>query len=75
MARDVETILSEMRANLTGVTFSEACKVGDYFFSKFGKAEDRGQPSYLQDAPAGRSQDQHPEGRSQGQTVSGRADD
>lgn len=38
MARDVETILSEMRANPAGVTFSEACKVGDHFFSEFGKA-------------------------------------
>lgn len=38
MARDVETILSAMRANPAGVTFSEACKVGDHFFGEFGKA-------------------------------------
>jgi len=37
MARDVETILSEMRTNPTDVRFSEACKVADHFFAEFGK--------------------------------------
>jgi hypothetical protein len=37
MARDVETILSDMRANPEGIKFSEACKVAEHFFAEFGK--------------------------------------
>lgn len=37
MARDVETILSEMRANPAGVKFNDARKVADHFFGEFGK--------------------------------------
>jgi hypothetical protein len=34
MARDVETILSDMRANPEGVKFNDACKVAGHFFGK-----------------------------------------
>jgi hypothetical protein len=37
MARDVETILSDMRASPEGIKFNEACKVADHFFGEFGK--------------------------------------
>ncbi len=37
MARDVETILGDMRANPGGIKFSDACKVADHFFGAFGK--------------------------------------
>ena len=37
MARYVETILSDMRANPEGIKFNEARKVADHFFGEFGK--------------------------------------
>lgn len=37
MARDVETILGDMRANPEGIKFNEACKVAEHFFAEFGK--------------------------------------
>jgi hypothetical protein len=37
VARDVETILSDMRANPANIKFNEARKVAEYFFSEFGK--------------------------------------
>jgi hypothetical protein len=37
MARDIETILSAMRANPEGVKFNEACTVAEHFFGEFGK--------------------------------------
>jgi len=36
VARDVKTILSDMRANPAGIRFDEACKVADHFFGAFG---------------------------------------
>jgi hypothetical protein len=36
MARDVETILSDMRANPEGIKFNEARKVAEHFFAEFG---------------------------------------
>jgi hypothetical protein len=36
-ARDVETILGDMRANPDGIKFNEARKVADHFFGEFGK--------------------------------------
>ena len=37
MAGDVESILSDMRANPEGIKFNEARKVADHFFGEFGK--------------------------------------
>jgi hypothetical protein len=37
MARDVETILSDMRANPEDIKFNEARKVAEHFFAEFGK--------------------------------------
>jgi hypothetical protein len=37
MARDVETILSDMRANPGDIKFNEARKVAEHFFAEFGK--------------------------------------
>ena len=37
MARDVETILGDMRANPEGIKFNEARKVAEHFFAEFGK--------------------------------------
>jgi hypothetical protein len=37
MARDVETIISAMRASPEGIKFAEACKVAAHFFGEFGK--------------------------------------
>jgi len=37
MARDIETILSDMRANPEGIKFNEARKVAEHFFAEFGK--------------------------------------
>lgn len=42
MPRDVETILGEMRANPADVRFTDACKVADHFFEKFGKPRSYG---------------------------------
>jgi len=36
MARSLETILGDMRANPEGIKFSDACKVAEHFFGKFG---------------------------------------
>ena len=36
MARDVETILREMRDNPAGVKFNDARKVADHFFGGYG---------------------------------------
>ena len=37
MARDVETILGDMRANPEGIKFNEARKVAEHFFAEFGQ--------------------------------------
>ena len=37
MARDIETILSDMRANPEGIKFNVARKVAEHFFAEFGK--------------------------------------
>jgi hypothetical protein len=37
MARDVETIISDMLANPEGIKFNEARKVANHFFGEFGK--------------------------------------
>ena len=37
MARDVETILSDMRINPKDIKFNEARKVAEHFFAEFGK--------------------------------------
>jgi hypothetical protein len=37
MARDVETILDDMRANPEGIKFNEARKIAEHFFAEFGK--------------------------------------
>lgn len=37
MARDVETILGDMRTNPEGIKFNEARKVAEHFFAEFGK--------------------------------------
>jgi predicted HicB family RNase H-like nuclease len=74
MARDVETILSDMRANPEGIKFNEACKVAAHFFGGVRQAKGRRQSPYLQNALAGRSAYQPPEGRPQSQAVSDRAD-
>ncbi len=37
MARDIETILSDMRANPEDIKFNEARKVAEHFFAEFGK--------------------------------------
>ncbi len=36
MARNVETILSDMRANPGAIKFGEALKIAGHFFGKFG---------------------------------------
>jgi hypothetical protein len=42
MARGVEIILSDMRANPTGIKCSEARKITDHFFGEFGKPRSAG---------------------------------
>ena len=37
MARNVETILADMRANPGSIKFTDACKVAAHFFGTFGK--------------------------------------